>query len=47
MMLYAICNYRNAGGVEAERIERQKWVDAERKKISDSVNGKTNCPYKI
>ncbi|XP_053383971.1 dynein axonemal assembly factor 1-like [Mercenaria mercenaria] len=26
------------GGVEAERAERQRWVDAEHKKIADSVN---------
>ncbi|XP_052797982.1 dynein axonemal assembly factor 1-like [Mya arenaria] len=28
----------NEGGVEAERAERQRWVDAEHKKIMDSVN---------
>jgi hypothetical protein len=28
------------GGRDAENAERQKWVDAERKTIQDSVNCK-------
>ena len=31
--------YRQRGGVEEERAERQRWQDEERKKIMDSVNG--------
>jgi len=47
---YGKCSqiYRNAsecaravGGREAEKEERQKWINRERKRIEDSVNG--NC----
>jgi len=32
---------RAVGGREAEKHERQKWINRERKRIEDSVNG--NC----
>ena len=34
--------FRHVGGVEAERAERQRWVDMEHKKIMDSIRGR---PY--
>jgi len=33
---------RVVGGRDAEREERQKWINRERKRIEDSVNGKPN-----
>ena len=38
--------FRAKGGVEAEREERQKWVNKERQKIQDSVNGRQNGLFK-
>ena len=32
--------FRERGGIEAEKEERQLWVSRERKKIMDSVNGR-------
>jgi len=32
---------RAAGGRDGEKEERQKWINRERKRIEDSVNG--NC----
>ena len=34
--------FRAKGGVEAEREERQRWVDKERQKIQTSLNGRQN-----
>lgn len=31
--------FRGRGGVEAEREERERWIDHERRKIQDSVKG--------
>ena len=31
---------RSVGGRDAEKEERQKWINHERKRIEDSVNGK-------
>lgn len=33
-------NFREKGGVEAEREERERWITREQQKIMDSVNGK-------
>ena len=38
------CNARAVGGREAEKEERQKWINRERKRIEDSVNG-NGCSY--
>lgn len=32
--------FRGRGGVEAEREERERWIDHERRKIQESVKGK-------
>lgn len=32
--------FRGQGGVEAEREERERWIDHERRKIQESVKGK-------
>jgi hypothetical protein len=34
--------FRGRGGVEAERQEREVWIDHERRKIQDSVKGSAN-----
>lgn len=33
---------RSKGGVEAERLERERWIDRERQKIMESVNRKSS-----
>ena len=33
------------GGLDAEKKERQRWQDKERKKIMESVDGKCSCNY--
>ena len=38
---YYHCVYKRAlGGREAERAERDRWINKERQKIMDSVHGK-------
>lgn len=32
--------FRAEGGVEAEKEERERWINKERQKITDSVEGK-------
>ena len=35
-------NYRAEGGIEAERKERDNWMNKEKRRIQDSVNGEVN-----
>ena len=34
--------YRAEGGIEAERRERDNWMNKEKRRIQDSVNGEVN-----
>ena len=35
--------FREKGGVEAERAERERWITREQQKIMESVNGKATA----
>ena len=37
--IYSGCFLRATGGIQAEKEERQKWENADRKRIMDSVYG--------
>ena len=39
MLTNACGRARAVGGREGEKEERQKWINRERKRIEDSVNG--------
>ena len=35
--------FREKGGMEAERAERERWITREQQKIMESVNGKATA----